>query len=90
MKPKLSEIYWPLRVAYGQIFAYPFKEHLIRRFTDLNRPELDPRPSYQVQLVVNRNEPLNAADREAIEALYREARSSLGRQLMAMLAQRGK
>jgi hypothetical protein len=61
-------------------------QQLIRRFTDLDRPEVDPRPGYQMQVLTNRNDPLSADDRQQIEGLFREVRRSLSRQLLDLLA----
>ena len=62
------------------------KEQLIRRFTDLDRPEVDPRPNYQMQLLTNRSDPLSADDREQMEGLFREVRGDLARQIQNLMA----
>jgi exosortase/archaeosortase family protein len=62
-----------------------FRGNLWRRLTTLRRPEVDSKPAYQMQALVYRDRPLSPEDREQVQALFREIRFHLARQLAAQL-----
>lgn len=63
----------------------PFRERLLGRLALSGRADSDPRPSYQMQAFFSEDHPPSADEEAQIEALFREVRKTLSKQLMLQL-----